>query len=131
MTPQQIQLIRSSFIHVEAQGAAFVDRFYERLFEIAPDARSLFSSDLQAQKGKLLAALKLVVHGLDRFESLRPALRDLGQRHRGYGVVWEDYGLVGEALVHALGQVLGERLDAATEDAWYLGYTTISDAMNA
>jgi hemoglobin-like flavoprotein len=131
MTPRQVQLIRDSFTQVQAHGPEFVDRFYDRLFEIAPDARSLFGSDLQAQKGKLFAALKLVVHGLDRFDALRPVLSDLGQRHRTYGVVWEDYGLVGEALVHALGQVLGDRLDAATEDAWYLGYTAISDAMNA
>ena len=131
MTPQQVQLIRNSFILVEQREHEFVDRFYERLFEIAPDARSLFPSDLHAQKTKLFAALKLVVYSLERFDQLRPALRDMGQRHRGYGVVFEDYGLVGEALVQTLGEMLGDAADTATEDAWFMAYTTISDAMNA
>lgn len=72
-----------------------------------------------------------MVHGLERFDQLRPALRDMGQRHRGYGVVFEDYGLVGEALVQTLAAVLGDAVDTATEDAWFIAYTTISDAMNA
>ena len=130
MTDQQVQLLRQSFAQLEQHEHQFVDLFYDRLFEIAPDARSLFPSDLKAQKTKLFAALKLVVHGIERFDALRPALREMGQRHRSYGVVWEDYGLVGEALVQALGQVLGEAADAATEDAWYLAYTAVSDAMN-
>lgn len=48
MTPQQVQLIRNSFALVEQREHDFVDRFYERLFEIAPDARSLFPADLRA-----------------------------------------------------------------------------------
>lgn len=73
----------------------------------------------------------MVVSSFERFDRLRLVLRDTGQRHRRYGVVYQDYGLVGEALVQTLGELLGDAADTATEDDWFIAYATISDAMSA
>ena len=55
MTPQQIDLVQSSFKKVVPIAGTAADLFYDRLFEIAPEVRSMFPQDLSEQKKKLMA----------------------------------------------------------------------------
>ena len=50
MTPQQIELVQSSFKKVVPIAGTAADLFYNRLFEIAPEVRSMFPQDLSEQK---------------------------------------------------------------------------------
>ncbi len=50
MTPQQIDLVQTSFKKVVPIAGTAADLFYDRLFEIAPEVRSLFPQDLGEQK---------------------------------------------------------------------------------
>ena len=108
MTPDQISLIRNTFQQVDPDAAAAA--FYARLFEIAPDVRSLFASDLTAQGQKLMATLAVVVNGLNDIDALLPAVRDLGARHADYGAEPAHYEAVGAALLWTLEQGLGPSL---------------------
>ncbi|MBW8773313.1 MAG: hypothetical protein JF590_08505 [Gemmatimonadetes bacterium] len=58
----------------------------------------------------------------ERPESLFGELKGLAERHVGYGVVESDYALVGDALLYALGEVLGPAMGAETRAAWGEGY---------
>ena len=62
------------------------DLFYGRLFEIAPDVRPLFPTDLAQQKKKLMDMMTTAVTSLHQVEKIVPAVQDLGRRHAGYGV---------------------------------------------
>src|SRR5215212_5130993 len=78
MVPEQIRLVQSSFPAVLAIREVAAALFYRRLFEIDPTTRPLFSgSDMSKQGAKLMAALGLVVGALNRFETLRPTIREL------------------------------------------------------
>ena len=99
MTPQQVQLVQTSFKKVVPIAATAADLFYDRLFEIAPETRTLFPQDLTQQKGKLMSMLGTAVANLHQFEAILPAVRDLGRRHKGYGVASEHYAPVGAALL--------------------------------
>ena len=46
MTPQQIELVQTSFKKVVPIAGTAADLFYDRLFEIAPEVRSMFPQDL-------------------------------------------------------------------------------------
>jgi hemoglobin-like flavoprotein len=129
MTPTQITLVQTSFAQVAPIAATAADLFYARLFEIAPQLRAMFPDDLAEQKKKLMAMLGTVVGGLDRLESLMPAVRALGQRHKGYGVTAEDFYPVGSALLWTLEQGLGDAFTADTKDAWVTAYAVLSQAM--
>src|SRR5215217_362982 len=99
MTPDQITLVQSSLPSILAIREVAAALFYRRLFEIDPTTRPLFSgSDMSKQGAKLMAALGLVVGALNRFETLRPTIRELASRHVRYGVRPEHYDSVGEAL---------------------------------
>jgi hypothetical protein len=54
MTPEQIDIIRKSFDAMWSMRGDIADLCYSRLFELAPDARDLFPSDMERQRVKLM-----------------------------------------------------------------------------
>jgi hemoglobin-like flavoprotein len=107
MTPEQVKLVQQSFSRIVpiADKAAVI--FYDRLFEIAPQVRSLFPSDMEEQRGKLMATLTAVVGGLTNLPSILPAASALARRHVSYGARAEHYPVVGAALLWTLEKGLG------------------------
>ncbi|MHB8629932.1 MAG: globin domain-containing protein [Aggregatilineales bacterium] len=88
-----------------AKSAIFSTLFYERLFVIAPEAKSLFKTNIDVQGPKLMTMLITVVKGLDRLGELTVVLQRLAERHVGYGVKQEHYALADEALLWTLEKV--------------------------
>ncbi|MDI1284397.1 MAG: globin family protein [Reyranella sp.] len=129
MTPHQIKLVQTSFAQVAPIAATAADLFYGRLFEIAPEVRSMFPDDLSGQKKKLMAMLGTVVAGLSHVDTLLPAVQALGKRHAGYGVSAEQYAPVGAALLWTLEKGLGAAFTAEVEEAWSSAYTMLAGAM--
>jgi hemoglobin-like flavoprotein len=129
MTPEQIALVQSSFKSIAPIASKAADLFYDRLFEIAPDVRSLFPADLSGQKVKLIAMLATAVNNLHQLAAILPAVRDLGSRHRGYGVTTEHYAPVGAALIWTLEQGLGPAFTSDVKAAWDEAYSTLAGAM--
>ena len=129
MTPQQIQLVQSSFAKVAPIAPQAADLFYGRLFEVAPSVRSLFPEDLSEQKKKLMGMLAVVVGGLDRLDTILPAASALAKRHVAYGAAAEHYPVVGGALLWTLEKGLGESWTPDVADAWTEAYSTLSGFM--
>lgn len=129
MTPDQIQLVQSSFSKVVPIADQAAELFYGRLFEIAPEVKPLFKSDLGAQGKKLMTTLGVVVNGLKDLETVLPAARALAVKHVDYGVSADHYQPVGEALVWTLEQGLGDDFTPETRNAWLAAYTALSGVM--
>ena len=75
MTPQQIELVQTSFKKVVPIAGTAADLFYDRLFEIAPEVRSMFPQDLTEQKKKLMGMLGTAVGSLHKLETILPAVQ--------------------------------------------------------
>lgn len=131
MTPEQIALVQSSFKSVAPIASKAADLFYDRLFEIAPEVRSMFPADLSGQKVKLITMLATAVNNLHQLNVILPAVRDLGSRHRGYGVTAEHYAPVGAALLWTLEQGLGSAFTTDVKAAWGEAYATLAGAMQS
>jgi hemoglobin-like flavoprotein len=129
ITEAQIELVQSSFQHVLPIADAAGMLFYERIFTLAPDARSLFGDDIGVQAKRTMAAVKTVVDGLDSLDVVAPFLIRLGARHIRYGVQPEHFEVVGAALMWTLEQGLGELFTPEVCDAWAAAWTIIVDAM--
>ncbi len=129
MTPDQTDIIRSSFADVLQQRDAAGRLFYERLFTIAPDLRPLFKGDIDAQARKLMDVLAVAVSALRDMPVLTKTLQELGRRHRGYGAQPHHYAKVGEALLWTLEKGLGPAFDGATRAAWTDLYGVVSSIM--
>jgi hemoglobin-like flavoprotein len=131
VTPQQIELVQSSFKKVVPIADTAADLFYDRLFEIAPEVRPLFPDDLSEQKKKLMTMLATAVTNLHRLDTIVPAVKDLGRRHRGYGVSAAHYAPVGAALLWTLEKGLGADFTSDVKAAWTDTYTALAGVMTA
>lgn len=130
LLPHQIALLQSSFSNVLTIRDAAADLFYSRLFETDPSTRAMFAkSDMRVQGRKLIAALSLVINGLDRPQRMLAPLRELATRHVGYGVRDRHYETVGEALIWTLEQGLGPAFTPETRAAWVAAYALVSGIM--
>lgn len=129
MTPDQIHLLRRSFAIIEPKATLAALVFYRRLFELAPQVRHLFKSDIESQSAKLMEMIGLAVSLTDRPATLESELRELGARHLDYGTEEEHYAVVGSALLDMLAEVLGDGFTPATRSAWTEFYGLISRKM--
>jgi len=78
-----------------------------------------------------MAALALVINGLDQIETILPIAQDLARRHVAYGVEPAHYELVGAALLWTLEQGLGEGFTPELCAAWTAAYTALAGVMIA
>jgi hemoglobin-like flavoprotein len=141
LTEDHKQAIRRSWRLLAPLGETVSELFYRRLFEIRPELRNLFPTDMEAQKRKLLSMLVFAVKSLDwpleewreevdPEDDLFLVILALGRRHRRlYHVEDDHYGPVGEALVWTLEQGLGQVFEGITKDAWIQVYGMLSTTM--
>jgi hemoglobin-like flavoprotein len=129
MTPDQVKLVQDSFSKVAPISETAALLFYDRLFEIAPQVRAMFPSDMTEQRKKLMAMLAVVVSGLGNLSSILPAASVLAKRHVVYGAKAEHYPVVGAALLWTLEKGLGDAWTPAVADAWGAAYGTLSGYM--
>ncbi|MBI1246709.1 hemin receptor [bacterium] len=129
MTPEQIELVQTSWAEVQPIAKQAAELFYGRLFEIAPETKDLFKSDMEEQGKKLMRMISLAVAALNDLEKFVPSVQQLGVRHVGYGVEDDQYEPVGAALLWTLGKGLGDKFTPEVEEAWTVTYTTLADVM--
>jgi hemoglobin-like flavoprotein len=125
ITLEQKELVQSTFKQVAPIADTAAAMFYARLFELNPDLRNLFHTDMVDQGRKLMQMLGIAVAGLDNIENIVPAVQALGKRHANYGVKADDYNTVGTALLWTLEQGLGAAFTPEVRDAWAAVYTTL------
>lgn len=129
MTPEQVKLVRDSFRKIVPIAGVTADLFYDRLFEIAPELRSLFFEDLVEQKKKFITMLATMVTYLDEFKKIAPVVTNLGMRHVAYGVIAKNYEPFGEALLWTLAETLGVDFTPTARTAWTAAYRNLADVM--
>jgi hemoglobin-like flavoprotein len=131
MTTKSIELVKNSWAFVSKIETELVGSlFYNRLFEIMPEVKPMFSKTaMPEQSKKLLTMLSYVIAKLDKLEDIIDEVAKLAQRHEGYGVNAEHYTAVGAALLWTLEQGLGADWNEELKAAWVEVYTILSNAM--
>lgn len=129
MTPEQIELVQTTWDKVKPNSEVVAEMFYARLFELDPSLRTLFKGDMKEQGKKLMATLSLAVSSLTKLEEILPAVQALGRRHVEYGVPDESYQTVGAALLDTLEKGLGDDFTDDVKEAWTVTYVTLSNVM--
>jgi serine/threonine protein kinase/ferredoxin/hemoglobin-like flavoprotein len=128
--PDVTYIVQSTFERVIPRATELAAAFYERLFDSDPEIAALFDHvNMTVQRDMLMSMLAVTVRGLDKVETVLPALRDLGARHVGYGVRVAHYRTVGEALLFALERFLGNEFTPEVEIAWREIYGLIARTM--
>jgi hemoglobin-like flavoprotein len=126
MDSTTIRHLQESLALLPVGDMAPVEKFYRRLFELAPEVRPLFKRDMDLQVKKFADTLAWVTAHLERPQQLWQEMRALGARHSGYGVRVDQYAPVGSALIWMFHQVLGDRFTPEMEEAWMEFYALAS-----
>jgi len=129
MTPDDVELVQSTFEQVRPISQEAAGMFYGRLFEIAPEAKPLFKGDMAEQGRKLMATLAVVVGSLHSLPTILPAVSTLAKKHVEYGVKPSHYAAVGAALLWTLERGLGAAWTPEIANAWTSAYATLSNFM--
>ncbi|MCH8102423.1 MAG: hemin receptor [Chloroflexi bacterium] len=129
MTPEQVELVKSTWKMILPIADTAADLFYGKLFELDPEVRALFDDDMAKQKKALMAMIGNAVASLHQIESIVPTVQQLGVRHVGYGAIEGHYATVGEALLWTLEQGLREAWTPEVKAAWVETYTILSTTM--
>jgi hemoglobin-like flavoprotein len=124
-----ITTLTESFALVSARSDEFTRTFYGILFERHPELRGLFPKSMDAQRRKLAETLGSVVMNLSRPALIRHDLLELGRGHVGYGAREEHYPLICDALVTAMGRVVGPTWTPELERDWRRALQLISVLM--
>ncbi|HET6951529.1 MAG TPA: globin domain-containing protein [Acidimicrobiales bacterium] len=131
MTPEQLELVRSSYASLGAAAPAMARDFYRRLFAADPSAEALFTNDAEVMAEKFADELAAIVQAIGSFDAFAPRLRDLAARHADLGVETRHYREVGEALIGALAAHLAPDWDDSLEAAWRRAYNLVAEIMMA
>jgi hemoglobin-like flavoprotein len=131
MTLSEIDQVKSSFAALKPLADQVASIFYGRLFEIDPSLRPLFKGDMTQQGRKLMQMIGAAVDGLDRLETIVPAVQALGIRHAAYGVMDRDYDTVGGALLWTLEQGLGAAFSVEIRNSWAAAYGLLAETMKS
>lgn len=129
MTPEQIEIVQTTWAKVAPDADAVAAIFYKRLFETAPEVKPLFKSNMTEQGRKLTQMIGVAVNGLTNLNAIVPAVKDMGLRHSSYGVEESHYDSVGAALLWTLNEGLGDEFTEEAKEAWTLTYTTLATVM--
>ncbi|WP_144510647.1 NO-inducible flavohemoprotein [Bacillus sp. FJAT-22090] len=131
LSQQTIDIVKSTAPVLEVHGVAITTAFYKNMFEAHPELLNIFNHANQA-KGRQQTALANTVYAaavhIDNLAAIIPVVKQIGQKHVSLGIKPEHYPIVGEHLLGAIKEVLG---DAATDDiinAWAEAYGVIADA---
>jgi hemoglobin-like flavoprotein len=125
MTPEQIELVKSSWTQVVPIADTAAKLFYGRLFELDPALKPLFRGDMGEQGRKFMRMIGTAVTGLDQLDRIVPAVKNLGVRHATYGVQDSHYDTVGSALLWTL----GDAFTPEVETSWATVYGLLADTM--
>ncbi|MFD2638630.1 NO-inducible flavohemoprotein [Piscibacillus salipiscarius] len=125
-----IDTVKATVPVLAEHGEAITTRFYQLLFQNHPELKNIFNQTNQ-RKGRQPKALANTVYAaaqyIDQLEAIVPVVKQIAHKHRSLNIKPEHYPIVGENLLQAIKDTLG---DAATDDimtAWEKAYGVIAD----
>jgi nitric oxide dioxygenase len=130
ISQQTIDIVKSTVPILKQHGQKITTRMYEIMFHNYPEVKAQFDMSAQAngtQPAKLAAAVYSYANHIDNLEALKAMVDKIAHRHVKTQVLPEQYPVVGECLLQAIKDVLG---NAATEEvmtAWTEAYQALAE----
>lgn len=114
-------------------GLTITKTFYKNLFNSHPELHNIFNAGNQAngtQQQSLASAVFAYAANIDNADALSPVISRIVHKHASLGITAAHYPIVGEHLLGAIKEVLG---DAATPEllaAWAEAYGLLAKALS-
>jgi hemoglobin-like flavoprotein len=99
--------------------------FYERLFNVHPMCRPLFTSGIVSQGKFLVKMVSLILNCLKNQTKFVVTMQELAMRHCERGIRGVEYGIVGDVLFYTLQKSTGSVYTLEVERAWKKIFSSI------
>jgi len=129
MNTEQLDLVRRSFDAMWPMRRDLALAFYARFFELDPDVRRLFPSDMERLHVKLMDAIAAIVGALDDRELLRGIVGQAGREHARFGAKPSHFAAFGDALIWCLERQFGADFTPQLKEAWVSLYAAVQSEM--
>jgi nitric oxide dioxygenase len=125
LTADQIARVKATAPVLAEYGTTITKHFYKRMFANHPELKNVFNQAHQ-QSGSQPEALARAVYAyaanIDNLGVLGGAVAHIAHKHASLNIRAEHYPIVGENLLAAISEVLGDAADQPTLDAWAAAY---------
>ena len=133
LSQQTITVVKATVPALEQHGPLITETMYRRLFR--NDHIAALFNQANQQKGTQRLALAHAVlayaRNIENLSVLGAAVERIAQKHIGYAILPEHYPFVGEALLGAIKEVLGDAATPEILEAWGEAYWFLADLLIA
>lgn len=132
LSKETIATVKATAPVLQQHGEKITTRFYQILFQNYPEVKAYFNQAHQAQGTQPRALANSVLayaSNIDRLEALADALPTIIQKHVALDIRPEHYPLVGECLIEAFQEVLGDAATEAVISAWGEAYQHLASML--
>lgn len=130
VSQKTIDIVQSTAPVIKQHGQKITTRMYEIMFNSHPEVKAQFDMSAQAngtQPAKLATAIYSYATHIDDLESLKAMVNKIAHRHVQTHVLPEQYPIVGECLLQAIQDVLGDGATKEVMNAWTEAYQALAD----
>lgn len=121
------EIVKATAPVLQAKGVEITTRMYERLFNEYPETKELFANTKDGQAERLANAVIAYAQNIDNLELLGPSVVAIAKKHVAVNVQAEHYPIVGNVLLAAMQDVLGDSASEDIIDAWKEAYFFLAD----
>lgn len=132
MTPQHIELVKSTVPVLRENGVALTSYFYKRMLGNNPELNNIFNLDSQnsgRQPRALAAAVLAYAENIENPSVLAKAIEHITTKHVSLDIQADQYSIVGENLLHSISEVLNVPMDSDLIAAWKAAYLQLADIL--
>lgn len=129
-SPKTIEIVKATVPVLEEHGTAITTVFYKNMFKEHPELLDIFNETNQKlgrQQTALATTVLAAAKHLEKLETLLPQVTQISHKHRALQILPEHYPIVGEHLIGAIKEVLGEAANDDIIEAWTQAYDEIAD----
>ena len=132
VTESQLQIVKATVPVLQEHGETITCVFYRSLFAAHPELKDVFNmaNQVRGEQPRALAyAVLAYASNIDQLQNLGPAVTKISHKHASLDITPEQYPIVGEHLLGAIGEVLGDAATPEIVDAWGAAYGQLAEIM--
>ncbi len=132
LSEQTIATVKATVPVLQEHGETITRHFYERMFKQNPEVLPYFNpinQEAGAQQHALASAICGYAASLDNLQALTGAVDLIANKHASLRVRPEHYPIVGENLLAAIREVLGEGANDDVMTAWEQAYGVLANIL--
>ena len=129
LSQNTIEIVKSTVPVLKEHGVEITTTFYKNMFTNNPEIKAYFNMAKQesGEQPKALAmAILAAAQNIDNLTAILPVVKKIGAVHCDRKITAEHYPIIGQNLLTAIKEVLGEAATDEIIDAWAKAYGVIS-----